>query len=169
VPAPSVAAVLAAAPAPAAGKTADAGQCLETAPLAAADAATLQRSLLDAGVPAGALATVDAAMPGRWIVYMGRFTDDAKRQRKIDELDRMKLSFQRISSPPALSLGISLGNFSSVAAAQERLDELAKRGVRTARVVAMEAPGPGKRLRAKPADDAQARKLPANRFHACAG
>ncbi len=69
---------------------------------------------------------------GRWVVYMGRYSDD-QLDRKKDELSQLGVAFRTL--PPPLGPGLALGTYSSEAAAELGLQDVSKKGVRTARVV----------------------------------
>ncbi len=71
--------------------------------------------------------------PGRWMVYMGKFPDAEFLERKRSELRARKIDFDRAGG--ALEPGLSLGRFSSEEAATRELTNVARQGVRTARVV----------------------------------
>ncbi|MDR0205306.1 MAG: SPOR domain-containing protein [Delftia acidovorans] len=71
--------------------------------------------------------------PGRWMVYMGKFPDAEFLERKRAELRARKIDFDRAGG--ALEPGLSLGRFSSEEAATRELTNVARQGVRTARVV----------------------------------
>jgi len=71
--------------------------------------------------------------PGRWMVYMGKFPDTEFLERKRAELRARKIDFDRAGG--ALEPGLSLGRFSSEEAATRELTNVARQGVRTARVV----------------------------------
>jgi hypothetical protein len=96
--------------------------------------ATAVRQTLEPLLPAGSWSLEAAVEPARWIIYMGKYlTPDAVNKKKA-ELRQLGVSFEGLSSA-ALEPGLSLGGFTSQAAAQQQLDRLAQRGVRTARVV----------------------------------
>ena len=135
--------------------------CLEAGPLGDAAAAAATRELSQAGVPAGAWVDVRRELPGRWIVYMGRYADRESLQRKVDELKRLDLAPVELKSPPDLAPGLALGEFGASADAQSRLDKLQSRGVRTARVVQLPSPGAEHRLRADRVEPAAAERLAA--------
>lgn len=147
----------ASAPAPAAADTAASALgpvpplapalCLEAGPLndRALDAAA--RELARAGVPAGGWVDMRRELPGRWIVYMGRYTEREALQRKAEELQRLGLIATELKAPAELAPGLALGEFGAQADAQARLDRLQSRGVRTARVVQLPSPGAEHRLR----------------------
>lgn len=138
--------------------------CAESEPLTPAQWTTLSLALARAGVPASAIG--ERRQPDRWMVYMGRYPDEAQWQHKADELRRLNLKFDRVSAPPGLDPGLSLGNFTSAEEAAARLDELGRHGVHTARVV--EASGAGlRRLQVRAADDRWRASTAGQRFSAC--
>jgi len=91
------------------------------------------RSALD-GLPGlrGQWRIDEARLGGRWVVYMGKLSTEMM-QRKKSELRTMKVDFREVRAPH-LSPGLALGTYSSEAAAQQGLQEVARKGVRTARV-----------------------------------
>jgi len=103
-----------------------------------------------------------ATVPGRWLVYMGKFTSPADLGKKRSQLVALKVPFDTVRNP-ALAPGLSLGVFSSEDQAQQALAELAPKGVRSARVVQDRPPAPGQRLRIPAADEAAAPRLAALR------
>ncbi|MEK8030448.1 hypothetical protein AACH06_06380 [Ideonella sp. DXS29W] len=119
--------------------TAAAPLCLEAGPLADGAAAAALKELAQAGVPAGSWVDSRRELPGRWIIYMGRYPDRETLQRKIEEVQRLNLNFTELKAPPDLAPGLALGEFGNQADAQARLDKL--RGVRTARLVQLPSPG----------------------------
>lgn len=149
--------------------------CLEAGPLSDAAAGAATRELAQAGVPAGAWVDVRRELPGRWIVYMGRYSDRESLLRKVDELKRLDLAPVELKSPADLAPGLALGEFGASADAQARLDKLQARGVRTARVVQLPSAGAEHRLRADRVELAAAERLAAlggkngaTRWQACA-
>lgn len=135
--------------------------CLEAGPLNDSAASAAARQLAQAGVPAGAWVDVRRELPGRWVVYMGRFTDRETLQRKLEEVQRMNLAASELRSPADLAPGLTLGEFGAQADAQARLDRLQARGVRTARVLQLPSPGAEHRLRAERVERSAAEKLAA--------
>lgn len=135
--------------------------CLEAGPLNDNAASAAARQLAQAGVPAGAWVDVRRELPGRWVVYMGRFTDRETLQRKLEEVQRMNLAANELRSPAELAPGLALGEFGAQADAEARLDRLQARGVRTARVLQLPSPGAEHRLRAERVERSAAEKLAA--------
>lgn len=99
-----------------------------------------------AGLPPGSWSLESTAIPGRWMVYMGRFADDEALEKKRAELRARKLPYDRPNNP-ALEPGLSLGRFSTEEAAQRALATLSGQGVRTAKVVVERAQAQGYTLR----------------------
>lgn len=120
--------------------------------------ATAVRQTLEPLLPAGSWSLDAAVEPARWIIYMGKYlTPDAVNKKKA-ELRQLGVSFEGLSSA-ALEPGLSLGGFTSQAAAQQQLDRLAQRGVRTARVVQEREEARGQVLRLPAVDDALRARL----------
>ncbi|MDP3253478.1 MAG: SPOR domain-containing protein [Hydrogenophaga sp.] len=71
---------------------------------------------------------------GRWIVYMGRYDNEAQLERKKAELRGIGVSFREVSAN-GLAPGLALGTYSSEAAAQQALQQAERGSVRTAKVV----------------------------------
>lgn len=107
--------------------------CLEAGPLTPAQIPTATKALLQAGVSPGGWAEIRRDIPGRWVIAMGRFENREQLQRKLSELQRLQLKTTEATGE--LAPGLILGEFSSAPSAQERLNQLKERGVRTARVV----------------------------------
>lgn len=120
--------------------------------------ATAVRQTLEPLLPAGTWSLDAAVEPARWIIYMGKYlTPDAVNKKKA-ELRQLGVSFEGLSNP-ALEPGLSLGGFTSQAAAQQQLDRLAQRGVRTARVIQEREEARGQVLRLPLVDDALRARL----------
>lgn len=86
-----------------------------------------------APLPQGSWVIDPTPVPGRWMVYMGRFEDQEALDRKRSELRARKVEHDRAGG--TLELGLSLGRFTSKDAAERELANLATKGVRTARVL----------------------------------
>lgn len=96
-----------------------------------ADALRAALTLLD--MPRGTWQLNESRSGGRWIVYMGRYDNADQLDRKKAELRELKVAFRDVTAP-GLGLGLALGTYSSEAAAQQALQDVARSGVRTARV-----------------------------------
>jgi hypothetical protein len=118
--------ILAAAPAP------KPPECLQTTLLAQAQASALQTAA--ASLPAGAWKLEEATEPARWIVYMGKYPSAEALAKKKSELRELGISTEVLKNA-SLEPGLSLGAHASQADAAEAMSELAKRGVRTGKVV----------------------------------
>jgi hypothetical protein len=131
-------------------------ECLASAPVDDATAAGLRRLL--AAWPAGSWSLEPAVDPARWIIYMGKYANAEAVERKKSELRQRAISFEPVANA-SLEPGLSLGGFTSQAAANEQLSALAGRGVRTARVVQERAEQRGLALRLPSVDEALRAKL----------
>lgn len=87
-----------------------------------------------AALPQGSWSLESTPLPGRWMVYMGRFADDEALDKKRTELRARKVPYDRPNNP-TLEPGLSLGRYSTEEAAQRALTTLGNQGVRTAKVV----------------------------------
>lgn len=105
-----------------------------------------------AALPQGSWSLESTPIPGRWMVYMGRFADDEALAKKRAELRARKVDHDRAGG--TLELGLSLGRFASKEAAERELTNLGTKGVRTARVVQERAEAPGFTLRLPAVNDA---------------
>ncbi len=127
-----------------------------SSPLTTADAAPLGRTLcIEAGPFSGSEhAQVEAALnplrpkprwvtdtvtvQGLWMVYMGPYTDPELLARKQIELRRFRgLNFEEVRSPSALAQGLSLGRYGRQDGANEAIESLKSRGIRSARIVTL--------------------------------
>lgn len=120
-----------------------AGECLQAGIFDERQAEALRASV--AGFPEGSWAFEEALISGRWMVYMGRFADGDALDKKRAELRTRNVAFDRAGG--SLEPGLSLGRFSTEEAAQRELGNLARQGVRTARVVQERAEAKGYLLR----------------------
>ena len=135
---------------PTASAPADSAECLQAGVFDDRQAEALRTAA--AGLPAGSWTLEPTPIPGRWMVYMGRFDDIETLDRKRAELRARKLDHDRAGG--TLELGLSLGRFASKEAAERELANLGTKGVRTARVVQERAEAPGFTLRLPAVNDA---------------
>jgi hypothetical protein len=140
----------------AAPTTGRAAECLQAGLLDEAQAGAV-RPLLEAW-PAGSWTLEPVVEPARWIVYMGKYLTPEHVDRKKAELRQLGIVFEPLSNA-ALEPGLSLGGYASEADAKRRMDALAERGVRTARVVQERAEARGQRLTLAAVDDALRARL----------
>lgn len=108
------------------------GECLQAGPLSPAQADVWRKAA--AALSANSWQLESTPVPGRWMIYMGRFEDNDVLAKKRLELRIRKVAFDRVTSP-SLEPGLSLGRFSTEEAAERGLANLANQGVRTARVI----------------------------------
>ena len=114
-----------------------------------------------ASLPAGSWVLDPTPVPGRWMVYMGRFDDLEALDKKRAELRARKVDHDRAGG--TLEYGLSLGRFSTKEAAERELANLGTKGVRTARVVQERSDAPGFTLRLPAVNDALRPQLEALR------
>lgn len=115
-----------------------AAQCWQAGPLDVTQPAQLEvvRRQLGQALPTGSW-TLDVRVtaPARWIIYMGRYANVAELDRKRAQLSpRTRRALQTLDNPE-LQPGLSLARFETQAKAEDELDVMQKRGLRTARVV----------------------------------
>lgn len=125
-----------------------------------AQATRLREALVAAALPADAWSLDPVVKPGRWIVYMGKFANAEALAKKSSELAALKLKVEPLSDP-ALRPGLSLGGFETRAAANAARAALARRDVRSTRVLAARAEVRGVLLRLPAADEALRAKVEA--------
>lgn len=135
--------------------------CFEAGPLNDAATQLATRELGQAGVPAGGWVDMRRDLPGRWIVYMGRYAERETLQKKTEELQRLGLTAAELKSPAELAPGLALGEFGTQPDAQAGLERLHARGVRTARVLQLPASSVEHRLRVEGVAPAVAERLAA--------
>jgi hypothetical protein len=143
--------------------------CVESAPLQEPELGQAEYRLAEALVAPDAVARVEAAEPGRWIVFGGRYPEAGPRNAREDELRRLGLRFERLTAPAELAPGFVLSRHDSREAAQAWLAEKAPRTLRGARVVNLPPRNAGTVLRVARAAPEQAEKLAAAGFKPCAG
>ncbi|MCG2594727.1 SPOR domain-containing protein [Ramlibacter sp. XY19] len=125
-------------------------ECLASTALDDATVTAL-RQVLDSW-PAGSWNFEPLVEPARWIVYMGKYAGVEQVARKRAELRQLGVSFEAPANPE-LEPGLSLGGFTSEAAANQGLAALGDRGVHTARVVQERPEQRGQRLVLSAVDD----------------
>lgn len=121
-----------------------ASTCLQAGPFAAAELPAAEKALRAASMPAGSWASLPALRKGRFVVYMGPYTDAGTQEKKWDELKRLKVDAQAVTPAAGLSaelrIGLLLASFDDKPAAEAELARMVQRGVRTGRVVTVRAP-----------------------------
>ena len=106
-----------------------------------------------APLPTGLWSLEPVPVPGRWMVYMGRFADEEALAKKRAELRALKIPFDRPGA--ALEPGLSLGRYSTAEGALRALTQLGEQGIRKARVVQERGDNPSYTLRLPAVTDAQ--------------
>src|SRR6218665_203548 len=145
----------------ASGQTPDASaECLRAGVFDEQQADAL-RTAAAAGLPSGSWTLEPSLMPGRWMVYMGRFDDQDALDKKRTELRARRVDFDRAGGP--WEPGLSLGRFSSEEAARRELQNLSSKGVRSARVIRERPESIGYTLRLPAVTDALRPQLAALR------
>lgn len=109
-------------------------ECLQSAFLSDAQANAARASLNAANVPEGAWRLEQGKEAARWIVYMGKYANSDVLAKKKSELRELSVPFETPKNP-TLEPGLSLGAYPTPSQANESLANLAKRGVRTAKVI----------------------------------
>ncbi len=146
--APQAAASAAVAPDNAPAPTAVAGRCLQAGTVDDKQIEPVRRAA--AALPPGSWRIDPVQLPGRWMVYIGKLADAGAVATKRAELRALGVDSDRPG--PGMEPGLSLGRFSTEEAADRGLDNLARKGVRTARVVQERRDTPGYVLRLPNAD-----------------
>src|SRR3954452_16576474 len=126
-------------------------ECLQTPALDIAQVSPVRAALET--WPAGSWSLDPVTEPARWIVYMGKYPGVEQVARKRAELRQLGISFEAPANPE-LEPGLSLGSFSSEAAATAQVGVLADKGVHSARVVQERPEQRGLRLQLPAVDDA---------------
>lgn len=126
--------------------------CLQSPLLDETQAQTVRAALQQAAWPDPSWQLVPAVQTERWLVYMGKFNQPVDLEKKRVQLGELKISFENLSNAP-LTPGLSLGAFDTQAKASAALEALARRGVRSARVLQERPALEGVRLRLHAVDD----------------
>ena len=133
-------------------------ECLQSALMTPEQASAAARVLQ--ALPASSWGFTQSTTPGRWIVYMGKYPSaDAVAKKKV-ELRQLSVAFENLRNA-SLEPGIALGGYPSQELATTELNNLTKRGVRTARVVQESNASTGQVLRIPAVDEAARSTLPA--------
>ncbi len=158
-PASADASAISSSSAPSTPPSADTAECLQAGVFDERQAEALRTAA--ASLPQGSWALDPTPVPGRWMLYMGRFEDQDALDRKRAELRARKVDHDRAGG--TLELGLSLGRFTSKDAAERELANLGTKGVRTARVVQERPDTAGFTLRLQSVNDALRPQLDALR------
>ena len=112
---------------------APATECLQAGLFNEQQTATLRTSL-ETNLPAGSWQFESSIEPARWIVYMGKYSNEEALAKKRAELRQRGVAFRPVNND-VLAPGLALASFASQPEAENELARVASRGVRTARVV----------------------------------
>jgi hypothetical protein len=157
----------AATPVPAAASAVDAAAsgpaervaCLEAGPFAAGELAAAERTLRDLQAAGLSWTPQKLERGGTFIVYQGKFADDAAFAKRKEELRRAQIPFDEVRNSPDLEPGLSFGRHESRAAAEAALEQLRVRGVKPARLVTINTPVTVTMLRVERIEPALAQRL----------
>lgn len=126
-------------------QTVAASQCLQAGLFSDEQTAAL-RTRLQTALPTGSWAFESSIEPARWMIYMGKYASLDALAKKRSELRQRNVSFQPLNNL-ALEPGLSLGNFSSQLDAEAELERIARRGVKTARIIQVQTELRGQKLK----------------------
>jgi hypothetical protein len=131
-------------------------ECLQAGPFDDPAVEPLRQALVS--WPESAWRLEPVSEPGRWIVYMGKYPNAENVERKKGELRQIGVAYEALTNAE-LEPGLSLGGFPTQEAAQQQLERLGTRGVRTARVVQERPEVRGQRLTFPALDDSLRARL----------
>ncbi len=126
-------------------------ECLQTNLLSESQTSAVRAAA--ASLPASSWGLDSITEPARWIVYMGKYPNAEALASKKTELRGLNVSFETLKNP-TLEPGLSLGAFPTQPQANEAMAILAKRGVRTGKVLQELPERKGQILRLPVVDDA---------------
>lgn len=113
-------------------------RCLQSPALSVVEARSL-RDVLQGNLPSSRWTLVATPGSERWLVYMGKFESAADVTKKRAQLAALGVKLYPLGNP-ALAPGMSLGAYPTAEEAQQALEDLKLKGVRTARVIQDIAP-----------------------------
>ena len=111
--------------------------CLEAGPFDEAGVLAAEGALAALGLPPGTWARRSETPAPVFVVYAGRVADQAARQRRQAELQRLGLAFELLQAPEDLAPGLVLSRHAEREAAQAALAAATAAGLRGARVEAL--------------------------------
>ena len=104
------------------------------------------RDKLVSTLPPGSWVIESALVPARWLVYMGKYNTGESVLKKKAELRGLGVSSEALDNS-ALEPGLSLGSFKTQPEAEAELARIARKGVKTAKVLQERAEQRGQRLK----------------------
>ena len=125
--------------------TSSATECLQVGIFNEEQTVVLRERLLST-LPQGSWAIESALVPARWLVYMGKYKSNEAVVKKKSQLRGLGLSFESLNNA-SLEPGLSLGNFKTQPEAEAELARIAKKGVKTGKVIQERAEQRGQRLK----------------------
>ncbi|WP_370680166.1 SPOR domain-containing protein [Comamonas sp. GB3 AK4-5] len=108
-------------------------RCWQAGPFDATQAAQLRQALYALELPSSAWELPASAVPGRWMVYLGKFPSERALEQRRTELSKQGMTVEAAGG--TLEPGLSLGRFPTESAATRELTQALRQGVRGARVV----------------------------------
>ncbi len=120
-------------------------QCLQVG-LFNEEQSMVLRDKLTSSLPPNSWVIESALVPARWLVYMGKYNSDESVLKKRSELRGLGVTFEALNNA-ALEPGLSLGSFKTQPEAEAELARIAKKGVKTAKVIQERAEQRGQRLK----------------------
>jgi len=148
-----------AASAPLGAADASATVCLEAGPFAAAEVAAAERGLRELKWPGLDWTAQRSERGGSYIVYQGKYSDEAAMARRRDDYRRQQIAAEEVRNSPDLQPGLQFGRYDTRAAADAAAAQLAQQGVKGARAVTISIPVVVTLLRVERADGALAGRL----------
>ena len=124
---------------------ASATECLQVGMFNEEQTMVLREKLVST-LPQNSWVIESALVPARWLVYMGKYSSDEAVVKKKSELRGRGVSFEALNNI-SLEPGLSLGSFKTQPEAEAELNRIAKKGVKTAKVMQERAELRGHRLR----------------------
>ena len=134
-------------------------ECLQVGTFNEEQTVVLQERLAST-MPAGSWALRSVVEPARWIVYMGKFANAEAAARKRNELRGLNVVSEPVNNA-LLEPGLSLGGFATQAEAAAELNRIARKGVKTARIMQDRTEQRGQRLTLPAVDTALRSQLDA--------
>ncbi len=142
-----------------AGTISSATECLQAGIFNEEQTMVLRERLVST-LPQDSWVLESTLMPARWLVYMGKYNSDEAAVKKKSELRGLGVSFEAMNNA-SLEPGVSLGNFKTQLEAETELTRIAKKGIKTAKVIQERAEQRGQRLKLPAVNTALRRQLDA--------
>jgi hypothetical protein len=127
--------------------------CLEAGPFTPGELARIEGTAR-ASLPDGAWLLIRREKPGSWMTYMGRYSNPALMQKRIDELKHLKVVFEEVDFNPDYEPGFTFGRYGRYDDALAALRHLQAQKVKQARIVQLAAPSVNYTVRVPKADAA---------------